>query len=130
MRHYLSTLHARTPSHKKRFAFLVSGGFTLSLFFIWSLVRFSPFSEPVEVAQNTDGVIELVPTSGTAKEISPFENLQTGVAASFEAVRNGFNEAKGNIKTVNINDEYQKVKTDTLNQSDSNTTVSGTIYGN
>jgi hypothetical protein len=108
----------------------VSGGFTLSIFFIWSLVRFSPFSKPVEVAQNVDGAIELVPTTGTAVEISPFDNLQTGVAASFQAVKNGFNEAKGSIKTVNINDEYQKVKTDTLNQSDSNTTVSGTIYGN
>ncbi|MEK7175863.1 MAG: hypothetical protein AAB695_00620 [Patescibacteria group bacterium] len=40
MRKYLATLHKRPPHHKKRFALLTSGAFTLLIFAIWVLVNF------------------------------------------------------------------------------------------
>ncbi len=54
MKKYLSTLHERPHHHKKRFAFLASGIVTLSIFAVWSLVRFS--DKPIVVKQNTGPV--------------------------------------------------------------------------
>lgn len=126
MRHYLSTLHTRSDQHKKAFALAVSGGVTLSIFLVWSMVTFSPFSDGAQIAEDTNAPIELAPSS----EVSPFQNLKSGVAASFEAVREGLDSAKGNIKQVDLQSEYEKVKTDTLNQNQGGTTVAPSIYGN
>jgi len=90
MRKYLSTIHHRSPGHKKLFAFIVSASFTLMVFGIWSLVTFGRNSQIAAESpeKNKTGVLEAV----------PFEEIKSNVANSFEAVKNQFNnlEAENN----------------------------------
>jgi hypothetical protein len=130
MRHYLSTLHDRSPRHKKQFAFAVSSGFTLALFVVWTMVRFSPFTEaPSTLAADdtTRGLIVL-----EDNEIEPFDNIRSGLSSSFEAFGSIFKDAKKNVESVNLENEYQKVRSDSLNQMNTapagNTTSGNTIY--
>lgn len=115
MRHYLSTLHTKSDTHKKRFALLTSGGFTLFIFVIWSLVRFSPFStsDTSTLASNEVNV----PTN-TANAISPLDNISSGIGASFQALKDQFTSIKGNVQSVNLQGQYNEMRTDAIsNQS-------------
>jgi len=118
MRTYLATLHTRSDKHKKRFALLTSGGITLSIFFVWMFVRFSPLSSNDVVA--TDDTI--VPTSdNTASAIAPINNLSSGVKESFQNIKDQFNSVKGSVKEVNLETEYQQMRNDAVNNSDKQT---------
>ncbi|MDB5266487.1 MAG: hypothetical protein JWN89_302 [Parcubacteria group bacterium] len=117
MRHYLATVHTRSHSHKKRFAFLISGGITLSIFMIWSLFTFSSFGNDATLAENA------APIENTGP--SPFESLQGGVAASVASLKDQFNAVKGNVKAVNLQSEYERMRTDALNSNSGTST-----YGN
>jgi hypothetical protein len=98
MRQYLSTLHSRSETHKKRFAFLVSGGFTLMMFSLWTLATFGTggriAQEKAVVAQKEE-----------PKEVTPLASLKNGVATGLagisEALRGlfpgGEDEAQINI---------------------------------
>lgn len=100
MRQYLATLHKKPDQHKKRFAFLVSGTFTLFLFVTWSLVNYGlPASE---------GSREQVVVQGSSREveITPFNSLEGGMAAAFKALTGGFSEMKRGLEQVNVGSEY------------------------
>jgi len=107
MRAYLSTIHTRSHAHKKRFAFGVSAGITLSIFAIWSIVTFSSFGKDSVVA--TDNRLD-----DTA---APIENIKSGVASSFQALKDQMNSVKGSVKAVDLNKEYQDVRNDAVNQN-------------
>jgi len=87
MRKYLSTIHHRSPSHKKLFAFIVSGSFTLIIFGVWSLVTFG---------RNSQTIAEAPKRGGTLEATLPIQEIKTGVANSFEAVRNQINAFEQN----------------------------------
>ncbi|MBI2086734.1 MAG: hypothetical protein HYT69_00985 [Candidatus Zambryskibacteria bacterium] len=87
MRKYLATLHRRPVHHKKRFALLVSGGFTLFIFAIWSAVNFPPGTDPVKSPISDHG----------AREVSPLESLRSGVATSLTALKESFEELKNGV---------------------------------
>ncbi len=56
---------------------------------------------------------------------SPFNSIQGGVAASISSLKQQFNAVKGNVKAVNLQSEYEQMRTDALH------TNSGTsTYGN
>ncbi|MEK7227438.1 MAG: hypothetical protein AAB641_00925 [Patescibacteria group bacterium] len=57
MRKYLATLHKRPPHHKKRFALLTSGAFTLLIFAVWALVNFGEGDETPAAAEKSLEVI-------------------------------------------------------------------------
>ena len=76
MRQYLSTLHTRSDSHKKNFALLVSGGFTLSMFAIWTFVN---FGQTVVEEQP-------VPTLASTQEVGPFESLLSSVSSAWDGL--------------------------------------------
>ena len=81
MRQYLSTLHKRPHKHKKRFALLASGGFTLLIFAIWATVNFSGGEA---VAANANMAIE---------NTNPFGSL-------FRGIESGFNELRESILNI------------------------------
>ncbi len=60
MRKYLSELHTKPRHHKRRFAFLVSAVVTLSIFAIWSGVKFG--AKPIVVKKET-GTVNLASAS-------------------------------------------------------------------
>lgn len=91
MRHYLSTLHTRSESHKKRFAFLVSGGFTLMMFSLWSLATFG-----------TGGTIEqeraVVAQKEEVREVTPFASLREGLATGLAGLAEAIGGLTGGFK--------------------------------
>lgn len=76
MKKYLSTLKDRPHQHKRRFAMLTSGVVTLSIFAIWSVVKFS--AEPIVAVKDTKGPVDLaaaIESTGGLSEI--VEDLKT-----------------------------------------------------
>ena len=90
MRKYLSTLHERPDHHKRNFALLASGSFTLLIFAIWATVNFG-FDEQQVVGKNERRV----------EEVSPFASLIGGVGASFKALMGGVAELKTGLEVIN-----------------------------
>jgi len=86
MRKYLATIHTRSPYHKKRFAFLVSGGFTLLIFGVWSLATFGTAEKTVTKNDN---------------EFSPLESLKASVSTAFRVLRSDVDEVEKGLETVN-----------------------------
>ena len=119
MRTYLETIHTRSDTHKKRFAFLTSFGITLIIFSIWTLVKFSPFSSTETIA--TDNTNLNTGSENTANAIAPLDNLASGVKESYTSLKNQFNSVKGSVRTVNLDTEYEKMRTDALNNQTTTT---------
>ena len=84
MRQYLATLHQKPDHHKKRFALLVSGSFTLLIFGIWFLVRTG--GESV-VAENS-------------KEVTPLGSFQASIGAALKVLRNDVGDRETGLETV------------------------------
>jgi hypothetical protein len=105
MRKYLGTLPYRSESHKKRFAFLVSGGFTAFVFVVWAVVNYG-------VGQNA------VLAEQDSREPTPFESMGHGLAGAFTAIKSqftsGVDEAKQGLESVDINSEYEAMRTSGL----------------
>jgi len=83
MKAYLNDLPNKSVEHKKRFALLVSGGFTLLIFAVWSFVHFGP--EP-EVVTETEGPVTLA--AAVTAEVSPFANLANGIGDAWSSLTN------------------------------------------
>lgn len=81
MKKYLKELPNKSHGHKKRFALLASGGFTLLIFAIWSFVMFGP--EP-QVAEDSTGPVNLAAVSQA--EVTPFENVFVGIKDSWKSI--------------------------------------------
>ena len=92
MRKYLATIHEKPEHHKKRFALMVSGGFTLIIFAIWSLVNIGPSDRVVANDQN---------------EISPFESLKASIGAAIQVLRSDVGDLKQGLETVNKYGRFQ-----------------------
>ena len=114
MKKYLATLQTRSPQHKKRFAFLVSGAFTLSIFGIWSLVTFGPEVGGILADRETSPSKVSLMEKKSEDEISPFESLRMNIAATFEAFRGGVGNFTNEIKTVDLGSEYNDLKSGAL----------------
>ena len=107
MRKYLSTLHQKPERHKKRFAFLVSGGFTLAIFSLWSLTTFGTGGT---LAQNSVEVERAHP------EISPLESLKSNLADSLQGLTDAFTAVTEVVgEAADLEADYTEMKTDVLN---------------
>ncbi len=102
MRTYLSTLHKRSPTHKKHFALLVSGGFTLSIFTIWAAVNFG------------GGAAATASANKSVADANPFGSLMRGLDASFESLKESLGGMKKEVESVDIGSGYQEMKNNTL----------------
>jgi hypothetical protein len=122
MSSYLSTIHTKSPAHKKRFAFGVSAGFTLVIFAFWSFATFSGQNkvvadsnslQPVQVA----GAAAAFKASNNVNAESPFDTLKTGFSDTMSAIKDGLSQTKTSIDSVDMNSKYQNVRNDALNQT-------------
>lgn len=75
MRKYLASLPDRSESHKKTFALLVSGGFTVFIFAIWALVNIGAPSESTLAADTPN------------PEPSPLASMSDGLAGALAALK-------------------------------------------
>lgn len=106
MKKYLATLHTKPERHKKRFALLVSGGTTLAIFALWTMVTFGTGGT---LAQNDE------PKAEAVKEVSPLESLQMGVAASFAGLRQMLGTMKAGLgEMVDLEADYTEMKSGVL----------------
>jgi hypothetical protein len=80
MKQYLKDLPNKPHKHKKRFALITSGVFTLAMFSVWSFVMFG--QEP-ELASET-GPVNLAAAS--TAEVTPFENILDGLKESIQSI--------------------------------------------
>ena len=112
MKKYLSTIHQRSPAHKRRFALAVSGGATLIIFAIWSLVVFG--NSNVTVADQNTSASNPTVVANNSNTVSPFEDLSGGVANSIDAVKQQFNQIKQAVTSTNIQDKYQETRDQAL----------------
>lgn len=103
MRQYLSTLHERPHSHKKRFALVTAGSFTLLIFAIWALAT---FGAPDPTPANANAAIE---------EVSPLGSLMRGVGVGFKAMMGTTNELKEGLEVVNFQQGYEDMKNNSIN---------------
>ncbi len=106
MKQYLKNIHTKSPAHKKRFALLVSGGTTLLIFSIWSMVVFG--GSGAKVADVPEAKVENTNTA------SPFGDIKSGVANSFEAVKEQVKEIGDTLNSTNFESEYQQVRDEAL----------------
>jgi hypothetical protein len=97
MKKYLSTLHQKSDSHKRRFAFLTSGLITLIIFTFWSMALFG----------NDQSVI----AEKESQEVSPLASLKDGVASSVAGLNDAFAGIKYGLKEmVDLQSDYEEMK--------------------
>ncbi len=106
MRRYLSTLHKRSDAHKKNFALLASGGFTLAIFTVWLFVNYGD-SGTVVVDNNAAALRRNAP----AKEVGPLESVGNSLGAAWEGLTESFGGLSG---SVNFESGYDEMKDKTL----------------
>ncbi len=116
MRTYISTLHQRSDGHKKRFALAVSGGVTMIIFSIWTLVN---FGQGGVLAQNEN---ELVNSNSQkvaeVSEVSPLESIGASVSSSFAALKKAWGDLTTGMDQLgdfDINGSYEEMKERTIN---------------
>lgn len=91
MKTYLKQLHTKPDHHKKRFALLVSGGFTAIMFVTWSIVK---FGGAPELATEQTGPVNLAAVEVSEVGIEPIENIWRGVSDSWQSLRGIFSNGQ------------------------------------
>lgn len=91
MKKYLKDLPNKSPEHKKRFALLASGSFTVVMFAIWAVVKFG--GAPDVVVENT-GPVNLAAVATAESEIAPFESLYRGMRDTWNSITEILNDAE------------------------------------
>ena len=103
MRTYLATLHKRSDKHKKRFALVTAGSFTLLIFAIWALATFG--EKEVTTASANQAV----------EEANPFGPLLRGFQAGFEMIKGTPEDFENQIEVINVEGSYRAPETGNLN---------------
>ena len=103
MRQYLATLHKRPVHHKKRFALVTAGSFTLLIFAIWALATFGR-EAPTTASANQ-----------AIEEANPFGSLWRGIGAGWESLINSTDELKAGLEAVNPETGFEEMRAKTLN---------------
>lgn len=91
MKTYLKELHTKPDNHKRRFALLVSGGFTALMFATWFVVK---FGGAPEVAKVEEGPVNLAAVEASAVGIAPFDNVLRGISDSWNSLQEIFNDGE------------------------------------
>jgi hypothetical protein len=120
MKKYLAEIHTKSPKHKKRFAFFVSLGVTLIIFGVWMFVKFNGLSN-FNTQDNTN-----IQTA----EITPINNLTSGIANSLEAIKSTVGELKNAVSATNLQDQYNNMKNQALPADAQNANIDSTSNTN
>ena len=89
MSQYLSNLKQKPDHHKRRFALMVSGIFTLAIFGLWSLAHVGSLHPVVAEGQGTE-----------VSAPSPLSALWSGTATAFKAIVGYSEEAPAELEQV------------------------------
>jgi hypothetical protein len=103
MRQYLATLHKRPAHHKKRFALVTAGSFTLLIFAIWALATFG--NEKSTTASANQAL----------EEANPFGSLWRGMGAGWNSIVGSTDELKEGLEVANPARGFEEMRNNTLN---------------
>lgn len=118
MRKYLSTIHQRSDTHKRHFAFAVSGGTTLMIFAIWTMVNFGNGGVLANNDQAPMTNEQLGYRGAEVAEVSPLQSVGASVSSAFDAVGRAWGELKGSLSGLDdfdLNSSYEEMKGKTIN---------------
>lgn len=115
MKEYLRTIHQRPEAHKKRFALLVSGIITLTIFAIWSFVM---ANNPTPVADNNANnnlaaVVQgtsdsaSLPANQNLNAVTPFQDLLSGIGSAIGALKQSIGQIGQSTQTNSQNSNGQ-----------------------
>lgn len=102
MRKYLATIHQKSPHHKRRFALLTSGGFTLIIFAFWAAFNLGPSAGSGQTAS----------VNMATPEANPFGTFIRGFGSLF---KDGKDELKEGFEMVDLGSGYTDLRDNTLN---------------
>lgn len=109
---------------------MVSAGFTLAIFGVWSVVTFSLLKGDEKVATN-ENLFDSGNTASVSNAAAPFDTITSGIEESVQSLKEQYNVIKGSIKSVDLNAEYENMRSGALNSSSQNTNnVDSSVYGN
>lgn len=120
MKKYLAEIHTKSPKHKRKFALAVSLGVTLIIFGVWMFVKFSDLSN-----SNTEDN-----TNTQTAEITPINNLTSGIANSLEAIKSTVGELKNAVNPTNLQNQYNNMKNQALPADSQNANIDSTSNTN
>jgi predicted PurR-regulated permease PerM len=118
MKKYLAEIHTKSPKHKRRFALVVSLGVTLIIFGVWMFVKFSDLSNQMDNTNNQTA------------EITPINNLTSGIANSLEAIKSTVGELKNAVNPTNLQNQYNNMKNQALPADSQNVNIDSTSNTN
>lgn len=98
---YIEKLKSRPESHRRRFAFGVSGTITAIVFIIWASVIFPQTNRAIIAKSNPQ-------MQAKQNEETPIGTLSNGVAQVYQAMKESFGNTKG--ESINIQNEYERMK--------------------
>jgi hypothetical protein len=114
MQRYLATLHKRSDTYKKRFAFITASTFTASMFMVWSLVNFGlPAHSSAKLATaeaNRETVAVKVSTDAEPKSPSPFANFKEGIAGAVVAAKPYLENTKDYVVELDFENSYNEMR--------------------
>lgn len=88
MRRYIENIQDKSDNHKRRFALVVSGMFTLLIFSLWSMTTFG-------VLLNTSNVDKTQQEAQVlSTEVSPLDSIWSDVSGTFSDIKGQFNSLK------------------------------------
>ncbi len=106
MRKYLATLHKRSEHHKKSFALVTSGSFTLLMFAIWLSVNFSAPEVDPPVLSNAN--------ASEVEEVTPLESFGDTLASGLSALRQSSGDLWNIFKNLDLSSGYTELREETL----------------
>jgi hypothetical protein len=113
MQRYLATLHKRSDTYKKRFAFITASTFTASMFMVWTLVNFGLPAQPNAKIANRETIkvtrVEKVEVA-VANSPSPFENFKEGIAGAVIASRPYLESTKDYVVELDFQNSYNEMR--------------------
>ena len=98
-------MHERPERHKKRFALVVSGVFTLLIFTFWSMATFG-VGDTISLQE--------VEAERAHQETSPFESLYSSAVSGFEDILSNVSLIKGAVEKVDLNEGYTEMRDNVL----------------
>jgi len=110
----LKTIHTRSTEHKRRFAFVVSASLTLLIFGVWSFVTFPTFKDSGIVVNQNKIILNADDSIASKQNVAPFDNLKSGLASSFQALKGQFVNLKEGVEKIEETNEYEKIKDQAL----------------
>lgn len=114
MERYLATLHKRSDSYKKRFAFITASTFTASMFVVWVVANFGlPTQSSSQIAYTEakkEVMVEKVAVEPESESPSPFTTFKQGIAGAIVSTGPYLENTKDYVVELDFENSYNEMR--------------------